>query len=47
MMIYEKPMIMPITVEEIEKGNYQFKFGNLINEDGSWGGFFNHPSYGF
>ena len=37
MMIYEKPMIMPITVEEIEKGNYQFKFGNLINEDGSWG----------
>lgn len=37
MMIYEKPIIMPITVEEIEKGNYQFKFGNLINEDGSWG----------
>lgn len=37
MMIYEKPMIMPITVEEIEKGNYQFKFGNLINEDGKWG----------
>ena len=37
MMIYEKPMIMPITVEEIEKGSYQFKFGILINEDGSWG----------
>lgn len=37
MMVYEKPMIMPITVEEIEKGNYQFKFGNLINEDGRWG----------
>nr|DAQ55963.1 MAG TPA: hypothetical protein [Caudoviricetes sp.] len=36
-MIYEKPMIMPITVEEIEKGNYQFKFGTLINEDGRWG----------
>lgn len=47
MMIYEKPMIMPITVEEIEKGTYQFKFGNLINEDGSWGGSLIIPAMAF
>lgn len=37
MMIYQKPVIMPMTAEEIEKGDYQFKFGSLIKEDGKWG----------
>ena len=36
MMIYQKPVIMPMTIEEIEKGNYQFKFGSLIKEDGKF-----------
>nr|DAW71450.1 MAG TPA: hypothetical protein [Caudoviricetes sp.] len=37
MMILKKPIILPMTVEEIEKGSYQFKFGDLINENGKWG----------
>lgn len=35
MMILKKPVILPMTLKEIKEGNYQFKFGNLVEE---WGG---------
>lgn len=35
MRILKKPIILPMTLSEIKEGNYQFKFGNLIEE---WGG---------
>ena len=35
MMILKKPIILPMTLKEIKEGNYQFKFGNLVEE---WGG---------
>lgn len=36
--ILNKPIILPMTLEEIKEGNYQFKFGNLVEEWGSYGG---------
>ena len=37
MILLEKPIILPMTLKEIQKGNYQFKFGNLTEEWGSTG----------
>lgn len=37
MKILKKPIILPMTLKEIKEGNYQFKFGNLVEEWGSDG----------
>ena len=37
MNILKKPIILPMTLKEIKEGNYQFKFGNLVEEWGSDG----------
>jgi hypothetical protein len=37
MILLEKPIILPMTLKEIQEGNYQFKFGNLTEEWGSTG----------
>lgn len=37
MNILKKPIILPMTLKEIKEGNYQFKFGNLVEECGGTG----------
>lgn len=45
--ILDKPIILPMTLKEIKEGNYQFKFGNLVEEWGSYGGAIVIPANAF